>query len=144
MTLRDRIGFDAGSRELEQAPDWAARHAYHYLDFNADRQFSFVMEAKSRLGRAGVEQQLRARIAVDLSLDDDALPGRIRDRRAAGALRRSERRRRAGLARRRTGDRCDRRRGCLVRKAERYRARAILRRNVVDSLDVVRVARTSV
>src|SRR5712691_4917567 len=36
MTLRDRIGFDAGSRELEQALAWAARHAFHYLDFNAD------------------------------------------------------------------------------------------------------------
>src|SRR6266849_3350438 len=36
MTLRDRIGFDAGSRELEQALDWAARHAFHYVDFNAD------------------------------------------------------------------------------------------------------------
>jgi len=36
MTLRDRIGFDAGSRELEHALDWAVRHAYHYLDFNAD------------------------------------------------------------------------------------------------------------
>ncbi|OLB53711.1 MAG: sugar phosphate isomerase/epimerase [Candidatus Rokuibacteriota bacterium] len=36
MTLRDRIGFDAGSRELEEALDWAARHAFHYVDFNAD------------------------------------------------------------------------------------------------------------
>ena len=36
MTLRDRIGFDAGSRELEEALDWAARHAFHHVDFNAD------------------------------------------------------------------------------------------------------------
>ena len=36
MPLRDRIGFDAGSRELENALDWAARHAFRYVDFNAD------------------------------------------------------------------------------------------------------------
>lgn len=36
MTLRDRIGFDGGARELEGALDWAVRHAFHYVDFNAD------------------------------------------------------------------------------------------------------------
>lgn len=36
MTLRDRIGFDAGSRDLEPALDWATRHGFHYVDFNAD------------------------------------------------------------------------------------------------------------
>lgn len=36
MRLWDRIGFDAGPRELEGALDWAARHGFHYLDFNAD------------------------------------------------------------------------------------------------------------
>ena len=36
MTLRDRIGFDAGARELELALDWAVRHGFHYVDFNAD------------------------------------------------------------------------------------------------------------
>jgi len=36
MTLRDRIGFDAGGRELEQALAWAVRHGFHYVDFNAD------------------------------------------------------------------------------------------------------------
>ena len=36
MTLEDRIGFDAGGRELEPALQWAVRHGYHYLDFNAD------------------------------------------------------------------------------------------------------------
>ena len=36
MTLRDRIGFDAGARELEPALDWAVRHGFHYVDFNAD------------------------------------------------------------------------------------------------------------
>jgi sugar phosphate isomerase/epimerase len=36
MTLRDRIGFDAGGRELEQALTWAVRHAFHFVDFNAD------------------------------------------------------------------------------------------------------------
>ena len=36
MTLRDRIGFDAGTRTLEGALDWAVRHAFHHVDFNAD------------------------------------------------------------------------------------------------------------
>jgi sugar phosphate isomerase/epimerase len=36
-SLRDRIGFDAGGRRLEEALDWAASHGFHYVDFNADR-----------------------------------------------------------------------------------------------------------
>lgn len=36
-TLRDRIGFDAGSTRVEDALDWAARHGFFFLDFNADR-----------------------------------------------------------------------------------------------------------
>jgi hypothetical protein len=36
MTLRDRIGFDAGSTRVEDALDWAARHGFHHVDFNAD------------------------------------------------------------------------------------------------------------
>ena len=36
MTLRDRIGFDAGSRRLEDALAWAAPHGFHHVDFNAD------------------------------------------------------------------------------------------------------------
>jgi sugar phosphate isomerase/epimerase len=35
-TLRDRIGFDAGSRRLEDALAWAAEHRFHHVDFNAD------------------------------------------------------------------------------------------------------------
>lgn len=35
--LRDRIGFDAGGRRLEEALEWAAAHDFHYMDFNADR-----------------------------------------------------------------------------------------------------------
>ena len=35
-TLRERIGFDAGGTPLEQALDRAARHDFHYVDFNAD------------------------------------------------------------------------------------------------------------
>ncbi len=38
MTLRDRIGFDAGATHLEAALEWAAEHAFHYVDFNADRE----------------------------------------------------------------------------------------------------------
>lgn len=36
MTLKERIGFDAGSTPLEEALAWAARHDFHYVDFNAD------------------------------------------------------------------------------------------------------------
>jgi sugar phosphate isomerase/epimerase len=36
MTLRDRIGFDAGAQRLEDALGWAAQSRFHYLDFNAD------------------------------------------------------------------------------------------------------------
>jgi len=35
-TLRERIGFDAGGTKLEDAVAWAARHDFHYVDFNAD------------------------------------------------------------------------------------------------------------
>ena len=34
--LRDRIGFDAGSRRLEGALAWAVEHQFRYVDFNAD------------------------------------------------------------------------------------------------------------
>jgi sugar phosphate isomerase/epimerase len=36
MTLRDRIGFDAGGTRLEDALAWAAQEKFHYVDFNAD------------------------------------------------------------------------------------------------------------
>jgi sugar phosphate isomerase/epimerase len=36
MTFRDRIGFDAGPRALEGALEWAVRHGFHHVDFNAD------------------------------------------------------------------------------------------------------------
>ena len=36
VTLRDRIGFDAGSRPLEDALAFAASHGFHHVDFNAD------------------------------------------------------------------------------------------------------------
>lgn len=37
MSLRDRIGFDAGGMRLEEALAWAVAHGFHYVDFNADR-----------------------------------------------------------------------------------------------------------
>src|SRR5206468_6487822 len=37
MSIRDRLGFDAGSMGLEDALVWAARHDFHYVDFNADQ-----------------------------------------------------------------------------------------------------------
>lgn len=36
MTLKDRIGYDAGSAPLEEALQLAASHEFHYLNFNAD------------------------------------------------------------------------------------------------------------
>ena len=37
MTLRERIGYDAGGTRLEDALAWATANAFHYVDFNADR-----------------------------------------------------------------------------------------------------------
>ena len=37
MTLKDRIGYDAGTTRLEEALATAAEHGFHYLDFNADQ-----------------------------------------------------------------------------------------------------------
>ena len=36
MTLRDRIGFDAGTTRLEDALEWAVENQFYFLDFNAD------------------------------------------------------------------------------------------------------------
>jgi sugar phosphate isomerase/epimerase len=36
MTLRDRIGFDAGGMKLEDALEWAIANEFYFLDFNAD------------------------------------------------------------------------------------------------------------
>ena len=37
MTLKERIGYDAGTTRLEDALSTAAEHGFHYLDFNADQ-----------------------------------------------------------------------------------------------------------
>ena len=36
MSLKDRIGFDAGGTKLEDALDWAVANGFYFLDFNAD------------------------------------------------------------------------------------------------------------
>lgn len=36
MSLKDRIGFDAGATRLEDALEWAIANEFFYLDFNAD------------------------------------------------------------------------------------------------------------
>jgi len=36
MSLLDRIGYEAGSANLEDALETAATHDFNYLDFNAD------------------------------------------------------------------------------------------------------------
>lgn len=52
MSLVDRIGFDAGATNLEDALAVAARHRFRYLDFNADI-------GPNRLGRWS-EERVRA------------------------------------------------------------------------------------
>lgn len=37
VSVRDRMGYDAGGTRLEDALAWAAANDFHYLDFNADR-----------------------------------------------------------------------------------------------------------
>ena len=37
ITLKDRIGYDAGTTRLEEALATAAEHGFHYLDFNGDQ-----------------------------------------------------------------------------------------------------------
>ena len=37
MSLRDRMGFDAGGMRLEEALEWATHHGFHHIDFNADQ-----------------------------------------------------------------------------------------------------------
>ncbi len=37
MSLKDRLGFDAGTMRLEEAIQWAAENGIHYMDFNCDR-----------------------------------------------------------------------------------------------------------
>ena len=36
MSLRDRIGLDAGKTRLEDAIQWAIDNEFYFLDFNAD------------------------------------------------------------------------------------------------------------
>lgn len=42
--LRDRIGFDAGARRVEDALDWGGRNGFHQIDFNADIGLNHVHE----------------------------------------------------------------------------------------------------
>ena len=36
MSLKNRIGFDAGKTRIEDAIRWAIDNKFHFLDFNAD------------------------------------------------------------------------------------------------------------
>jgi sugar phosphate isomerase/epimerase len=75
MPLRDRIGFDAGSRELENALDWAARHAFRYVDFNADTgpnhldrwSLERVRAVRDLCGRHGIHLGLHTSSAVNVA-----------------------------------------------------------------------------
>ena len=37
MELKDRIGFDAGTNELESMIDYAVSNNFYFIDFNADK-----------------------------------------------------------------------------------------------------------
>jgi sugar phosphate isomerase/epimerase len=58
--LRDRIGFDAGGRRLEDALAWAAQHGFHHVDFNADLEPNHLVtgwdDARVRAVRATCER----------------------------------------------------------------------------------------
>jgi sugar phosphate isomerase/epimerase len=59
MSVKERIGFDAGSARLEDALQWAARHGFHYVDFNADtgaNQLDGWDTARTRAVRATCER----------------------------------------------------------------------------------------
>ena len=50
MTLKERIGYDAGTTRLEDALSTAAEHGFHYLDFNADQGPNRLTEWERRTG----------------------------------------------------------------------------------------------
>jgi sugar phosphate isomerase/epimerase len=63
MSLKDRIGYDAGSTPLENALDTARAHGFHYLDFNADtgpnRLDSWSQERVSAVREACARHSIR-------------------------------------------------------------------------------------
>jgi sugar phosphate isomerase/epimerase len=66
QSLRDRIGFDAGGTRLEEALEWAARHHFHYLDFNADLGTNHLDHWDAARVRAVRDTCARHRIHVGL------------------------------------------------------------------------------
>ena len=66
MSLRDRIGFDAGSRELERALAWAVPHGFHFVDFNADTGPNHLDRWSAE--RVGALRDLCARHDIHLGL----------------------------------------------------------------------------
>jgi len=75
MGLAGRIGFDAGARRLEEALAWAARHDFHYLDFNADAgpnhldawDAARVRAARAVCARDGIHLGLHTQSAVNVA-----------------------------------------------------------------------------
>jgi sugar phosphate isomerase/epimerase len=73
--LRDRIGFDAGSRRVEDAIDWGGREGFHHIDFNADigpnhlHEWSDqrVTSVKDRAAAKGIELVLHTLSAVNVA-----------------------------------------------------------------------------
>jgi sugar phosphate isomerase/epimerase len=66
MSLRDRMGFDAGGMRLEEALAWAIAHHFHYVDFNADRPPNRLDTWDTARLRAVREQCVRHDIQVGL------------------------------------------------------------------------------
>jgi hypothetical protein len=64
MSIRDRLGFDAGGMDLEEALAWAARYDFHYVDFNADQPPNALDawdEARVRMAFGALDDKLIGR-----------------------------------------------------------------------------------
>jgi sugar phosphate isomerase/epimerase len=66
MSLRDRIGYDAGGTRLEEALAWAAANSLHYVDFNADRAANHLQSWRDERVRAVRETCARHDIHLGL------------------------------------------------------------------------------
>jgi len=75
MSLRHRIGFDAGGMRLEDTLEWATQHDFHYIDFNADEQPNHleawdaarVRAIRQRCERADIHLGLHTLSAVNVA-----------------------------------------------------------------------------
>jgi sugar phosphate isomerase/epimerase len=64
MSIRNRLGFDAGGMGLEEALAWAARHSFHSVDFNADQPPN-TLDAWDEARQAAALARLQRAVAYD-------------------------------------------------------------------------------